>query len=125
MTENTPDLEALAVEREELLASLEKSKQTYESRIRARAERLAEVEGLLTRHAPPGDSVQGSKQLRVTHKVSPAKDKLAEAYPFEDFPELWKSEIQATRVKAKIGEDAYSAYLVPTGKTQITITDTL
>lgn len=124
-TDLTVDIEALAIEREELEASLEKSRQSYESRTKAKRDRLAEVEAQIAKSAPAGDSEHGSKAVRVTHLVSPDKAKLAENYPQDEYPELWKSEIQASKVKAKFGEDEYSRYQVPTGKTKITVHDTI
>lgn len=125
MTDESIDLEALAVEHAEITEKLSKSKASYESRIRKNVERLAEVESLLARHAPPGDSEQGTKQLRVTHSVSPDKSKLKETYPQADYPDLWTSDISATAVKKRFGEDEYSRYQVPTGKAKITIHDTI
>lgn len=124
-TDLTVDIEALAIEREELEASLEKSRQTYESRTKAKRDRLAEVEALIAKSAPAGDSEHGSKAVRVTHLVTVDKDKLAENYPQDKYPDLWKSEVQATKVKNRIGADEYARYQIPTGKAKITVHDTI
>lgn len=128
MTEHndeTVDLTEAAETVAELREKIAKAEARFTSRMKKDREALAEAEATLAKHAPVGSSVQGSKQVRITPGKKIDKQKLAENFPQDEFPQFWTSSIAASEVKKEIGENEYSRYQLPSGKSTITITDTI
>lgn len=122
MTEKI-DLEAAAKELAEKKQKIKAAKDRLAKRIKPDEDRVKELEKQIALNTPEGDNVVGDWHIRNTPGRRVVKEKLAEAYPQDEYPSLYKTELQAGKVKAMIGEDEYWRYAVPTDKPVITITD--
>lgn len=116
------DLEAAAKELAEARAKIKAAKDRLAKRIKPDETRIKELEQQIALNAEPGDNLAGDWHVKVTPSKDLAKDKLAEAYPQEEFPELWKSELIGSRVSDKFGKEAYDVFRIPNGKATITPT---
>src|SRR5699024_7964049 len=117
------DLEAAAKELAEARAKVKAAKDRLAKRIKPDETRIKELEQQIALNAEPGDNLAGDWQEKMTPSKDLAKDKLAEAYPQKDFPNLWKTEILGGEVKKMIGENEYDVFRIPNGKATITITN--
>lgn len=122
-TETTPDLEAAAKELAEKKQKIKAAKDRLAKRIKTDEDRVKELEKQIALNTPEGDNMVGDWHVKVTPSKDLAKTKLAEAFPQEDFPQLWKSEILGGEVKKMIGETDYDVYRIPNGKATITVTN--
>lgn len=122
MTEKI-DLEAAANELAEKKQKIKAAKDRLAKRIKPDEDRVKELEKQIALNTPEGDNVVGDWHVKVTPSKDLAKTKLAEAFPQEDFPQLWKSEILGGEVKKMIGETDYNVYRIPNGKATITVTN--
>lgn len=117
------DLEAAAKELAEKKQKIKAAKDRLAKRIKTDEDRVKELEKQIALNTPEGDNVVGDWHVKVTPSKDLAKTKLAEAFPQEDFPQLWKSEILGGEVKKMIGETDYDVYRIPNGKATITVTN--
>lgn len=122
MTEKI-DLEAAAKELAEKKQKIKAAKDRLAKRIKTDEDRVKELEKQIALNTPEGDNMVGDWHVKVTPSKDLAKTKLAEAFPQEDFPQLWKSEILGGEVKKMIGETDYDVYRIPNGKATITVTN--
>lgn len=123
MTEEAFDLESAAAELAEKRDKVKAAKARLAKRIKPDEDRIKELESQIAQNALAGDNIAGDWHLKVTHSKDLAKDKLAEAYPQDEYPQLWKSEILGGEVKKMIGENEYDVYRIPNGKATITVTN--
>ena len=117
------DLEAAAQELAEKKGKIKAAQDRLAKRIKPDQDRVNELEQQIALNAQPGDNLAGDWHVKVTPSKDLAKDKLAEAYPQKDFPNLWKTEILGGEVKKMIGENEYDVFRIPNGKATITITN--
>ena len=122
MSENI-NLEEAAAELAQTRAKVKAAKERLAKRIKPDENRIKELEKQIALNTPEGDNVVGDWHIKSTPGVRIDKDKLAEAYPESEFPNLWKSEVLAGKVLDFIGKDEYSRYQLPTGKYTITVSD--
>lgn len=122
MTEQI-DLEAAAKELAEKKQKIKAAKDRLAKRIKPDEDRVKELEKQIALNTPEGDNVVGDWHIKSTPGVRVDKDKLAEAYPQTEFPNLWKSEVLAGKVLDFIGKDEYSRFQLPTGKYTISVSD--
>lgn len=122
MTDNT-SLEEMAAELSATRAKIKASQDRLAKRIKADQDRVKELEAAIAKKAQVGDNIEGDWHIKLTPGVRINTEKLAEAYPQSEFPSVWKSEVQAGKVKNMIGADEYSRYQLPTGKNTLTITN--
>lgn len=122
-TENSADLETIAAELARTKAKIKAAEERLAKRTKPDKDRVKELEAQLTKHAHVGDNTFGNWHVKNTPSKDLAKDKLAEAYPQDEYPELWSSNILGGEVKKMIGENEYDAYRIPNGKSTITVTD--
>lgn len=122
MTEKI-DLEAAAKELAEKKQKIKAAKDRLAKRIKTDEDRVKELEKQIALNTPEGDNMVGDWHVKVTPSKDLAKTKLAEAFPQEDFPQLWKSEILGGEVKKMIGETDYNVYRIPNGKATVTVTN--
>lgn len=117
------DLEQAAQELAEKKAKIKASQERLAKRIKPDQDRVKELEERISKLAQAGDNISGDWHVKVTPGKKVNTEKLAEAYPQKEFPQVWKSEILGGKVKDMIGADEYSRYQLPTGKATITITN--
>ena len=122
MSENI-NLEEAAAELAQTRAKVKAAKERLAKRIKPDENRIKELEKQIALNTPEGDNVVGDWHIKSTPGVRVDKDKLAEAYPQTEFPNLWKSEVLAGKVLDMIGRDEYSRYQLPTGKYTISVSD--
>lgn len=123
MSDEEFDLEAAAKELAETRGKVKAAKDRLAKRIKPDETRIKELEQQIALNAEPGDNLAGDWHVKMTPSKDLAKDKLAEAYPQKDFPNLWKTEILGGEVKKMIGENEYDVFRIPNGKATITITN--
>lgn len=117
------DLESAAEELAEKRAKVKAAKARLAKRIKPDEDRIKELEHEISRAAQVGDNVAGDWHVRVTPSKTLMKDKLAEAYPQTQYPNLWKSEILGQKVQDFVGKDEYDKYRIENGKATVTVTD--
>ena len=122
MSENI-NLEEAAAELAQTRAKVKAAKERLAKRIKPDENRIKELEKQIALNTPEGDNVVGDWHIKSTPGVRIDKDKLAEAYPESEFPNLWKSEVLAGKVLDFIGKDESSRYQLPKGKYPISVSD--
>lgn len=122
MSENI-NLEEAAAELAQTRAKVKAAKERLAKRIKPDENRIKELEKQIALNTPEGDNVVGDWHIKSTPGVRIDKDKLAEAYPQTEFPNLWKSELLGGKVLDFIGKDEYSRFQLPTGKYTISVSD--
>lgn len=79
--------------------------------------RATQIKNRLADDLQDGSHAVGEVPVVVTTPMRPDKAKLAEAYPVEDYPDYYTTSLSAPAVRKAEGENVYSGYLVPGGRT--------